>query len=104
MAEKIAMFSWDFIKVYCEIHNTEFVLEERYGKACYRCPDEACSVYIPAEIYEKILTECVKRLNAGTLVIGEHWRKRYAGRMYDCTVLNRSGGKQIELAVRPISV
>ena len=103
MAEKIAMVSWDFIKVHCGIHNAEFTLGERYGKAYYQCPIANCSVPIPSEIYEKILPESVKRLNAGVLVIGEHWKKRYAGRLYDCVVLSRPGGKQVEMAVRPIS-
>lgn len=103
MGEKIAFTAWDFVSLCCYEHKNELILEAKNGKPFYSCPVDSCAFSLPALVYEKILEDIVKKINAGKLIVGTMWRKKYCGKNYECFISSAPTGKKPVIIIRIVA-
>jgi len=100
MSEIISFASWDFIEMVCHEHKEELVLKEIGAKPFYVCKEADCKTQITPFVYERIHAEVLAKLNAGTITIGQKWRKKFLGRSYEFKIESNATGKRTRVSVR----
>lgn len=101
--EKIVYTAWSFVELHCQEHGDVLALKEVNGKPFYCCPQEQCTVRVPAAVYEKIRMEVVKRINTEKYALGAKWVHRYLKVTYECKVISAISNLFPVVSVRVLS-
>lgn len=100
MNEKIAFVSWGYLRLICEEHKTDLELKLVGKRTVYSCPESACILALPTELYEKLLDDVVGMQNSGSLIIGYRWQRKARNEIFEFCVVSVSQGNPPTISVR----